>query len=58
MSGSAESSEKATEFALKRGLLFTAGSDAHFAGEIGAAHLEIDISERTLPALRQAVLSI
>lgn len=47
---------KAHEFAMENGLKYTAGSDAHFAGEIGKAGIITDFEIDDVDDLRKSVL--
>ena len=46
---------KAQEFAAQHHLAVTGGSDAHSAAEVGGCYTELDCTERSLAALRDAL---
>lgn len=47
--------ERAAAYANRRGLIGLAGSDAHHAGAIGVATVELELDQLTLPALLHAL---
>ena len=51
-----DANRRAADFARRHRLPVTAGSDAHVAREIGNGCLTLRVSERTLPAVRAALL--
>ena len=51
-----QANAQAAAFAKDYGLLPTAGSDAHLAQEIGNGTITVEAADRTLPAIRTALL--
>ena len=51
-----QANAQAAAFAKDYGLIPTAGSDAHLAQEIGNGTITVEAADRTLPAIRTALL--